>query len=305
MQRYIVIRGFQLLIVVYLALTIVFFLQFLAGDPVRLFLPMDATFEEIEAMRRVMGLDDPLFIQYGRFVARAVQGDFGSSLRHPEAALPLVLSRFPATGQLAGLAIAFSLLVALPVGIISAARRNSIFDQVGIISTVLGQAIPGFWLGIMSILVFSVYLGWLPTGGRGGLIHLILPTLTLAAFTTSRFARLTRSSILDVLGLDYIRTARAKGLSERVILYKHALRNASLSIITMVGLHLGQLLGGAVITETVFYWPGLGRLIVNSLLYRDFSVVLAGVFISASVYAVINLLVDLAYAVVNPRIRFQ
>lgn len=305
MQKYIVIRLAQLLIVIFLALTAVFFMQFLAGDPVILLLPMDATFEEIEALRTRLGYNDPFIMQYGRFILRVMQGDFGDSLRHPERALQLVISRVPATMQLAILAILLSLGIAIPIGIISASRRNSLFDQIGIVTTVIGQAIPGFWLGIMGILLFSVFLRWLPTGGRGGWEHFVLPTMTLTAFNAARFARLTRSTILDVLGADYIRTARAKGLSGMVVLYKHALRNASISILTFLGLQFGQLLGGAVVTETVFYWPGLGRLLVQSLLYRDFPVVFAGVFFIAVIQSSMNLIVDITYALVDPRVRYS
>ncbi|MFO8060085.1 MAG: ABC transporter permease [Bacillota bacterium] len=305
MTRYVVVRLSQLVVVVLLALTVVFFLQFLAGDPVALHLPLDATREEIEAMRERLGLLDPLPVQYFRFLSRVVQGDFGSSLRHTGGALPTVLSRVPATAQLAALGIVVSLGIAIPVGVVSAANRESVFDRLGIVVTVLGQAIPGFWLGLMAMLVFSVRLGWLPTGGRGGLEHLILPTITLTAFYAARFARLSRSTMLDVLSTEYIRTARAKGLSERVVLYKHGLRNASISILTLVGLQLVQLLGGAVVTETIFYWPGLGRLMLQSLLYRDFSVVFAGVSLIAIAAAVMNLLVDLAYAWVDPRVRYS
>jgi len=305
MQRYIAVRLAQLIVVVFLALTVVFFMQYLAGDPVALHLPLDATKEEIEAMRERMGLLDPLPVQYFRFLSRVVHGDFGESLRHTGGALPTVLSRVPATAELAALGIVVSLGVAIPVGVISAAKRDSIFDRIGIVVTVLGQAVPGFWLGLMAMLVFSVRLGWLPTGGRGGWEHCILPTLTLTAFYAARFARLSRSTMLDVLGMDYIRTARAKGLHERIVLYKHALRNASISILTLVGLQLIQLLGGAVVTETIFYWPGLGRLMLQSLLYRDFSVVFAGVSLIAIIAAVMNLLVDLAYAVMDPRVSYS
>lgn len=305
MHRYIAIRLLQLLLVIFLALTAVFFLQFLAGDPVILLLPMDATFEEIEALRTRLGYNDPLIMQYGRFILRVLQGDFGDSLRHPEKALQLVISRIPATMQLAVLAIMVSLGTAIPIGIISASKRNSLIDQIGIVITVIGQAIPGFWLGIMGILLFSVFLRWLPTGGRGGWEHYILPIITLTAFNAARFARLTRSTILDVLGQDYIRTARAKGLSGMVVLYKHALRNASISILTFLGLQFGQLLGGAVVTETVFYWPGLGRLLVQSLLYRDFPVVFAGVFFIAIIQSSMNLIVDITYALVDPRVRYS
>ena len=305
MQRYTIVRVAQLLVVVFLALTVVFFMQFMTGDPVALHLPLDATREEIEQMRERLGLHRPLPVQYVQFLSRAVRGDFGDSLRHTGAAMPTVLSRVPATAQLALAGIVVSLGVAIPVGVVSAANRESIFDRIGIIFTVLGQAIPGFWLGLMAMLLFSVRLGWLPTGGRGGWENFILPTLTLTAFYAARFARLSRSTMLDVLGADFIRTARAKGLSERVVLYKHALRNASISILTLVGLQLRQLLGGAVVTETIFYWPGLGRLMLQSLLYRDFSVVFAGVCFIAVVTAAMNLLVDLAYAWTDPRVRYE
>lgn len=305
MRKYIVVRVAQLFIVVFLALTVVFFMQFLAGCPAALHLPLDATREDIEHMRERMGLNDPLPVQYIRFLSRAVTGDFGESLRHTGEALPTVLSRVPATAQLAVVGLIVSLAVAIPVGVVSAAKRGTIFDRIGIVVTVLGQAIPGFWLGLMAMLLFSVRLGWLPTGGRGSWLHFILPTITLTAFYAARFARLSRSTMLDVLSADYIRTARAKGLSERVVLYKHALRNASISILTLVGLQLRQLLGGAVVTETIFYWPGLGRLLLQSLLYRDFSVVFAGVLFIACVTATMNLLVDLAYAWTDPRVRYD
>lgn len=305
MQRYLIKRIFQMLIVVFLALTAVFFMQFLAGDPVILLLPMDATYEEIAEMRQRLGFEDSIFVQYFRFVSRALRGDFGPSLRHPQSAVQLVLSRIPATLELALIAVVVSLLVAIPIGVLSAAFRGSWFDQVAIVVTVFGQAVPGFWLGIMLILFFAVTLEWLPTGGRGELNNLILPIITLTAFYAARFARMTRSTVLDVLNTDYIRTARAKGLTERRILYKHALRNASISIITLLGLQLGQLLGGAVVTETVFYWPGLGRLLVQSLLNRDFPVVFTGVFFIAVVHASLNLAVDLVYLLVDPRISYD
>ncbi len=305
MQRYILVRVSQLIVVVFLALTVVFFMQFLAGCPAALHLPLDATPEDIQEMRERMGLDDPLPVQYVRFIFRAAQGDFGASLRHPGDAMPTVLSRVPATAHLAVVGLVVSLGVAVPVGVVSAAKHHSIFDRVGIIVTVLGQAIPGFWLGLMLMLFFSVQMGWLPTGGRGGWEHFILPVITLTAFYAARFARLSRSTMLDVLGSDYIRTARAKGLSESKVNYKHALRNASISILTLLGLQLRQLLGGAVVTETIFYWPGLGRLMLQSLLNRDFSVVFAGVAFIAVITATMNLLVDLAYAWVDPRVRYD
>ncbi len=297
-------RLLQAAVVVFLALTAVFSLQFLAGDPVKLFLPTDTTTKQIEEFRELLGLNDPWPVQYARFMRGALRGDFGNSLRQGEPALRLVLERFPATLSLSGVAMLLSLVIAIPVGVISAARRNSWFDHLGIGATVLGQAIPGFWLGLMLIYVFAVWLNILPTSGRGTWLHYIMPSITLAAFVAARFARLTRSMMLDVLGQDYIRTARAKGLAPPRVLYKHALKNASLPIVTLLALQLGQLLGGAVITETIFAWPGVGRFLVQALLNRDFPVVLVGVFLTAVLYSLLNLLADMAYAWLNPRIRY-
>ncbi len=291
--------------VVYLALTAVFALQFLAGDPVKLFLPTDTTSKQIEEFRTRLGLSDPWPVQYARFITGALHGNFGMSLRQNEPALHLVLRRFPATMSLSVVAMLLALAAAIPIGVLSAARRNSWFDHLGIGATVLGQAIPGFWLGLMLIYVFAVWLKWLPTSGRGTWLHYILPAVTLAAFVAARFARFTRSLMLDVLGQDYIRTARAKGLAAPRVLYRHALKNASLPIITLLALQLGQLLGGAVITETIFAWPGVGRFLVQALLNRDFPVVLVGIFLTAVLYSVLNLTADLAYAWLNPRIRYE
>jgi peptide/nickel transport system permease protein len=305
MMRFVARRLLEAAVVVLLALTAVFSLQFLAGDPVKLFLPTDTTTKQIEEFRERLGFNDPWLVQYARFMRGALRGHFGDSLRQGEPALRLVLDRFPATLSLSAVAMVLALLVAIPVGVVSAARRNSWFDHLGIGATVLGQAIPGFWLGLMLIYVFAVWLRILPTSGRGTWLHFILPSVTLAAFVAARFARLTRSMMLDVLGQDYIRTARAKGLAPPRVLYKHALKNASLPIVTLLALQLGQLLGGAVITETIFAWPGVGRLLVQALLNRDFPVVLVGVFLTAVLYSGLNLLADMAYAWLNPRIRYE
>lgn len=304
MAQFVARRLLEAAVVVLLALTAVFSLQFLAGDPVKLFLPTDTTQKQIEEYRERLGFNDPWLVQYARFIRGALRGDFGRSLRQHEPALTLVLQRFPATISLSAAAMVLALAVAIPVGVISAARRNSWFDHAGIGATVLGQAIPGFWLGLMLIYVFAVWLKVLPTGGRGTWAHFILPSVTLAAFVAARFARLTRSMMLDVLSQDYIRTARAKGLAPPRVLYKHALKNASLPIVTLLALQLGQLLGGAVITETIFAWPGVGRFLVQALLNRDFPVVLVGVFLTAVLYSALNLAADLAYAWLNPRIRY-
>lgn len=305
MGQFVARRLVEAAVVLFLALTAVFSLQFLAGDPVKLFLPTDTTPKQIEEFRDRLGFNDPWLVQYLRFMRGALRGDFGASLRQNEPALGLVLQRFPATLSLSGVAMLLALAAAIPVGVISAARRNSWFDHLGIGTTVLGQAIPSFWLGLMLIYVFSVWLRWLPTSGRGSWVHFILPSVTLAAFVAARFARLTRSMMLDVLGQDYIRTARAKGLAPPRVLYKHALKNASLPIVTLLALQLGNLLGGAVITETIFAWPGVGRFLVQALLNRDFPVVLVGVFLTALLYSLLNLAADLAYGWLNPRIRYE
>jgi peptide/nickel transport system permease protein len=293
----------QTLLVVFLSLTAVFFLVRLSGDPVLLFLPMDIQAKDVNEIRQRLGFNDPLAVQYGRFVAGAVRGDFGESLRYKRDALGLVLERLPATLELAGAALALTFLVAIPVGVLSAVRRGTVVDFIGMGATVLGQAVPGFWLGLMLIYLFSVRLGWLPTGGTGSARHFVMPVLVLAAFYAARIARLTRSSVLDILGEEYVLTARAKGLTETVVIAKHALKNAAIPVVTLAGLETAQLLGGAVITETIFAWPGVGRLTVQALLNRDFPVVLAAVFAISVTYSLVNLGVDLLYGWLDPRTR--
>lgn len=305
MLDFLVKRTLQVILVVFLALTVVFFLIRLSGDPTALFLPPDAPKDQLEEYREALGFDRPLIVQYGEFMFNAVQGDFGDSLRSRESALGIVLDRLPATFQLAFSALALSILIAIPIGIISAYKRNSIYDQVGVAFTVLGQAIPSFWLGLILIFIFAATLKVLPSGGGGSIMHMILPMVTLAAYSVARFARFTRSTMLDVLRKDYIRTARASGVPVRKVLSRYALKNALLPIITLVALDLGTLLGGAVITETVFSWPGIGRLLMQSLMNRDFPVVLAGVFLIALIYAIINFIADILYAYVNPQIRVK
>ncbi|WP_411501499.1 ABC transporter permease [Brevibacillus centrosporus] len=305
MLDYLIKRTVQVLVVLFLALTTVFFIIRLSGDPTALFLPPDAPREQLEEFRKALGFDRPLYVQYTEFITNAVQGDFGNSLRTREDALQTVLNRIPATFQLAFTALGLSLLIAIPIGINSAYKRNTLFDQTGVAFTVLGQALPSFWLGLILIYVFAVQFKWLPTGGGGSMIHLILPALTLAAYSVARFARFTRSTMLDVLRKDYIRTAKASGIPMYKILSVYALKNTLIPIITLVALDLGVLLGGAVIVEVVFAWPGLGRLLMQSLLNRDFPVVMAGVFLIAFIYSVINFVVDVLYAYVNPQIRYK
>jgi peptide/nickel transport system permease protein len=305
MRGYVASRLVQTALVVFLSLTAVFVMVRLSGDPVTLFMPMDIQAKDINEFRERLGFNDPLGVQYARFIGGAVRGDFGESLRYRRDALGLVLERLPATLLLAGSALAVTFVFAVPLGVLSAVRRDGLFDHVATVATVLGQAVPGFWLGLMLIYLFSVQLRWLPTGGIGTVSHLVMPAAVLAAFYAARVARLTRSAVLDVLNEEYILTARAKGLSEGRVVGKHTLRNSAIPIITLAGLEAGQLLGGAVITETIFAWPGLGRLTVQALLNRDFPVVLAAVSITSVIYTLMNLLVDLLYGWLDPRVRVR
>jgi peptide/nickel transport system permease protein len=303
MKGYVLGRLASGLIVIFLALTAVFFMLRLSGDPVLLFAPMDTSKTNLEEIRERMGFNDPLAVQYATFMGDAIQGDFGESSRERRPAIEIVLERLPATLQLGGLALVISLSVGIPLGILSATRHGSGWDKVARLIAVLGQAIPGFWLGVLLMLLFAVQLNWLPTSGRGGVQHIILPAITLSALSTARYARLTRSTMLDVLGQDYMRTAKAKGLSNGTVLWRHALKNASISLITMTGLEIGRLIEGAVVIEQVFAWPGMGRVTVQALLNRDFAVVMAAVVLFAAMYTLANLVADLAYGWANPQVK--
>ncbi len=305
MTSYLIQRSIHMILLVFLAVSVVFFLLSLSGDPARLMLPADATADEVEAMRARLGLDDPLHIRYFRFIGGAMRGDFGTSFRYGEPAMPLVLQRLPATLQLVVLSTVLFMSISIAASVILATRHGSYVDTFGTTLAVFGQAMPGFWIGLMMILVFSVRLGWLPTGGYGGVVHFILPVLAMTIRPIGRFTRVGRSSMLEVLRQDYVRTARSKGLSERVVIYKHALRNALLPLITMLGLSIGVRVGGAVIVETVFYWPGTGRLLVSALNTRDFAVVLSGIFIVSVAVAIANLAADVAYVIADPRIKYE
>ena len=305
MRAYIVSRLGQTALVLFLSLTAVFAMSRLSGDPVLLFMPMDIQAKDVNEFRQRLGFNDPVPVQYARFVAAAARGDFGESLRYREGAMGLVLARLPATLLLASTSLLLTFAVAVPLGVLTAVRRDGLLDHVGTVSTVLGQATPGFWLGLMLIYLFAVHLRWLPTGGSGSFAHLVMPSVVLAAFFSARIARLTRSTMLEALGEDYVLTARAKGLAEPRVVAKHTLRNSAIPIVTLAGLEVGQLLGGAVITETIFAWPGLGRLTVQALLNLDFPVVLAAVFVISATYTVINLLVDILYGWLDPRVRLR
>ncbi|RYL92739.1 ABC transporter permease [Sporolactobacillus sp. THM7-4] len=305
MSEFVIKRFVQTIIVIFLALTGVFFLVRLSGDPTLLFLPPDAPKGQIEVFRHTLGFDRPMYVQYIDFISHAIHGDFGDSLVTKESALGMILSSFPATLQLALSAFVLSLVVAIPIGVFSAYKRDTLFDKLGVGLTVLGQAIPSFWLGLLFIYFFAVKLHWFPTGGRTTPISMVLPTVTLAIYSMARIVRFTRSKMLDVLKKDYIRTIRAAGVSTFEILTKYALKNALLPIITLIALDLGVLLEGAVITEIVFSWPGVGMQIMNALMDRDFPVVMAGIFLISLIYSVINFAADLLYSAVNPQIRLK
>ena len=304
MRRFVVRRLVQAVLVVFGVSLVVFCVVRLSGDPTYLMLSPNATEEDRRRFARELGLDRPLYIQYIVFVQRAVAGDFGRSLRYNQSALALVLERLPATLELSLAALLVSLVVAIPAGVVSALRRSTPVDNLTMLGALFGQSMPVFWLGIMLILLFSVRLPIFPTSGRGTLAHLILPAVTLGLYSTARVTRLVRAGMLEVIGQEYIRTAWAKGLTDRVVIYKHALRNTLIPVVTIVGLELGTLLGGAVITETVFAWPGIGRLAVTAIFQRDYPVVQAAVCVTALVFVASNLLVDLVYGWLDPRIRF-
>ena len=305
MRSYLLRRLWQAVLVLFGVSVVVFLILHLTGDPAALLLPPDATAEDIREFREAMGFNDPFLVQYGRFLAGALRGDFGRSVRHDEPAFDLVAERMPATLELAGAALLIALALAIPAGIVSAVRRNTALDYVSTVVALLGQSMPTFWLGIMLILVFSVRLNLLPSSGRGTLEHLILPAITLGLFTTARITRLTRSGMLEVLNQDYIRTARAKGVGGPPVVWKHALKNAAIPIVTIVGIELGTLLGGSVITETIFAWPGVGRLSVQAIYNRDYPVVQAAVFLLSTTFVLVNLVVDMLYTYLDPRIRFR
>jgi len=306
MGQYIIRRLLQAVLVVFGVVTAVFFLLQLTGDPVRLMVGEGAAEEDIVNIRHQLGLDRPLPERYVTFLAAAAHGDFGQSVRQGgRPAMEIVLDRYPATLRLTLLALCLSVVLALVFGLISAIRRYSAVDNVVMLLALFGQSMPNFWLGIMLILIFAVQFGWLPSQGfgEGNIKYLLLPTLTLAAPGLARLTRLVRSGMLEVLGQDYVRTARAKGLRESGVILRHALKNAAIPLVTIVGLDLGALLGGAVVTEQIFAWPGVGLEVVLAINGRDFPVVQAAVFVVATSFVLINLVVDILYTWLDPRVR--
>jgi ABC-type dipeptide/oligopeptide/nickel transport system permease component len=299
-----------LLVPVLLGVSLVAFilLHLTPGDPARVLLGelgQGASQEEITRLRQALGLDAPLVVQYGRFVWRAAQGDLGRSLRTGAPVLDEVLARAPFTLALTAVSLAVAIAVGLPAGVLSAAYRGSALDHGAMLLALFGVSLPVFWLGLLLMLVFALALGWLPASGFGTWQHLVLPSVTLGLASSALIARMTRSSLLEVLGADYVRTAHAKGLAARVVLLRHALRNALIPVVTVIGLQLGGLLGGAVLTETVFAWPGMGRLAVNAIYSRDIPLVQGTILFTAVAFVVINLAVDALYALLDPRVRYD
>lgn len=284
---------------------VVFFILHLTGDPAAIMIAPDATKDEIATFRHAQGFDRPLVIQFASYAGGLLHGDIGKSLRHETPALALVLERLPATMELAFFALGVMILVAIPAGVVSALRPNSALDWFVRIFALIGQSAPTYWIGLMFILLFGVGLGWLPVSGIGGLRHLILPGLTLGFFSAAKVMRLTRASMLETLGTDYLRTAAAKGLAPIRVIVNHALRNAWLPIVTAVGIEFGTLLSGAIITESIFAWPGIGRLAVQAVADRDFPVVEGVVIVTATIFVLINVLVDVTYVALDPRIRYE
>ncbi|HCS72984.1 MAG TPA: ABC transporter permease [Clostridiales bacterium] len=303
MGRYVVQRCLQAIFVLLGVTLVVFFILHLRGDPSVLLLPANASPEQELIFRAKWGLDQPFVLRYWNFLKNAVRGDFGMSLYYHAPAIKLVLERMPATIELAFISTIFAVIVAVPLGVFAAIRKNTLFDFVARIIALLGQAIPTFWFGIMMIILFSLKLHWLPTSGRVSWENLVMPVIAAGLFAMASITRIARSSMLEVLNEDYMRTAKAKGLTPDRIFFIHGLKNAILPVITMIGMEFGSLLGGAVVIETIFAWPGVGQLAVNGIYNRDFPIVLAAVTMTAFIFIVVNLVIDIMYCLIDPRIK--
>jgi peptide/nickel transport system permease protein len=306
-MRSLLVRRILLLVpVLFAVLTIVFsFLRIIPGDPVETMLGEGAQPVDVQAMRKELMLDQSLWKQYSTYLWRVLHADLGRSWSFKSPVSIVIFSRLPATLELAAGGMLVAVLIALPLGIFAARHPNTIWDRIATLLAVTGAAIPHFWLGPLLVLFFSVYLDWLPVSGRGSLSQLVLPSVTLGTALAAILTRMLRSGLLEELNSDYIRTARAKGASERRIVFRHALRNACLPVLTLLGLQVGGLLSGAIITETIFAWPGIGRLLIQAIFSRDYPLVQGCILVFALLYALVNLLVDLLYGVLDPRIKVQ
>jgi peptide/nickel transport system permease protein len=305
MKRYIARRlGYSLTSLLLLSLTIFLFVR-LTGDPAVLLVEPGASRDDLEAVRRDLGLDRSLPVQYAAFMSNLVRGDLGKSFYYRAPVLDLYLSRLPNSLLLAAAAMAFSLVLGIPSGVLAAVRVNRWWDSAGKLFALLGLSMPSFWIGLLMILFFSVYLGWLPSSGSGTALHLVMPALALGWYFAAAHMRLTRSSMLEVLGSEYVKLARLKGLPEALVIAKHAFKNALIPVLTLAGINLVIMVNVAVVVETVFAWPGIGRLLYEGIAFRDFPVVQATVLLGGSMIVIVNLLVDVLYAVIDPRIRYQ
>jgi len=305
MKRFVLKRiGLALLSLFLLSLTI-FFLIRITGDPAVLLAEPGASKADLDAIRTQFGLDRPLWVQYWSFITHALRGDFGQSFYYRTDVFELYMSRLPASLLLAAAAMAFSLLLGIPTGIIAAVRVNKWWDSAGKMFALLGLSMPSFWVGLIMILFFSVYLGWLPSSGSGTIFHLVMPSIALGWVFAAYNMRLTRSSMLEVLGSEYVKLARLKGLPEALVIGKHAFKNALIPVITLAGINLVIMVNTAIVVETVFAWPGVGRLLYEGISFRDFPVVQANILMAGTMIVVTNLLVDILYAFIDPRIRFE
>ena len=305
MKKYLSKRLLQIIPTLFIITFVVFVLVYMAGDPVSLMLPEDASDADREALREALGLNDPFLVQYATFVGNLIMGNFGTSFRYNQEALPLVLERLPATFELAAASMAVAIMIAIPLGTYSARKRNSFVDLFITGGSVLGKAMPNFWLGIMLILLLAVNYQVFPVSGRGTFAHLILPAITLGTGVAAEMTRLIRSNMLEILNQDYIRTARSKGASESKVVFIHAFRNSLIPVVTIMGLQISSLVSGALITESVFSWPGLGLLLVQAVNGRDMAIVQAAVFVIAILVIIINLVTDLVYRWLDPRINYS
>jgi peptide/nickel transport system permease protein len=305
MQKYIIRRFFQSMVALLALSMLIFLMSRLTGDPVLLMLPDDATKEDIEQLRHALGLDRPLHVQYWVFISKAVQGDFGRSIKGQMPVIDMIAERLPNSIKLAAVALGIAVLLSFPLGVLAAVNRGTALDTLANIVAILGQSLPQFWVGIVLIQLFAVRLRWLPVAGVGSFSHYVLPAFTLGWFVVAGMMRLLRSSMLDVMGSEFVKLARIKGLPEQTVIWKHALRNAFIPVLTFGAIYLAILVTGAILVETVFAWPGVGQLIYQGIVFRDFPVVQAVVLLTAGIVIMINLLVDITYAYIDPRIRYS
>jgi peptide/nickel transport system permease protein len=305
MALYILRRVYQALIVFFVVTGIVFSILHVSGDPLALLMPPDAPPSDVEEMRRTLGLDKPVWVQYALFLKNAARGNLGVSYHHGQPALKLVLERLPASLELVVTTILISLILAVPIGVLAASKKGTILDRASLLGSLIGISAPPFWIGIAFILIFSVDLQWLPSSGRGSWAHLVLPATSLALYRLALFIRLIRAGMLDIMTMDFIRTARSKGVSEGKVVYKHALKNTLIPFVTIAGMQMGSLLAGAIVTEKVFAWPGMGRLFLEAIGVMDFPVIIAWALVVATIFLTVNLAVDIVYVWLDPRIRHE